>query len=292
MRVITFAILSVLSAPVLAPGAGAGGEQDREAICLMVESAARANGLPLDFFARVIWQESRFDADAIGPRTRGGQHAQGIAQFMPGTAAERQLLDPFDPVEALPKAAAFLRDLRAGFGNLGLAAAAYNAGPHRVRAWLDGAGGMPAQTRHYVWAITGHTVDDWKGATDGSHTTKSESSKSENCATLMARLESAPNAFVAALARRVEQGAAHPWGVQLAASFSRTDALSAYARTMHRLDAVLTGRDPLILHHLMRSRGTRPIYQIRVGADSRRAADRLCGRIRAAGGACLVLRNG
>src|ERR1043165_3979086 len=72
-----------------------------EAICLMIESAARANGLPLEFFARLIWQESRFQADAVGPMTRYGQQAQGIAQFMPGTAGERGLLDPLNPVQAL-----------------------------------------------------------------------------------------------------------------------------------------------------------------------------------------------
>jgi soluble lytic murein transglycosylase-like protein len=76
----------------------------REAICLMIESAARANDLPLEFFARVIWQESRFQSDAVGPLTRSGKRAQGIAQFMPGTASERRLLDPFDPVQALPNA--------------------------------------------------------------------------------------------------------------------------------------------------------------------------------------------
>ena len=80
----------------------------REAICLMIESAARASDLPLEFFARVIWQESRFQSDAVGPVTRSGQRAQGIAQFMPGTANERRLLDPFDPVQALPKSAEFL----------------------------------------------------------------------------------------------------------------------------------------------------------------------------------------
>src|SRR5438874_1339210 len=84
----------------------------REAMCLMIESAARASGLPLEFFARVIWQESRFQSDAVGPVTRSGQRAQGIAQFMPGTANERRLLDPFDPVQALPKSAEFLRELR------------------------------------------------------------------------------------------------------------------------------------------------------------------------------------
>src|SRR5690242_18277151 len=56
----------------------------REAICLMIESAAQANDLPLEFFARVIWQESRFQSDAVGPMTRRGQRAEGIAQFMPG----------------------------------------------------------------------------------------------------------------------------------------------------------------------------------------------------------------
>src|ERR1035438_9067277 len=137
----------------------------REAICLMIESAARASDLPLEFFARVIWQESRFQSDAVGPVTRSGQRAQGIAQFMPGTANERRLLDPFDPVQALPKSAEFLNELRSQFGNLGLAAAAYNAGPRRVQEWLAGSGPMPQETRNYVSAITGTPVDDW--ATSG-----------------------------------------------------------------------------------------------------------------------------
>ena len=93
-----------------------------QSICLMIESAAGANHIPLEFFARVIWQESRFRSDAVGPVTRSGERALGIAKFMPRTAAERGLLDPFDPVQALPKAAEFLRELRAEFGNLGLAA--------------------------------------------------------------------------------------------------------------------------------------------------------------------------
>ena len=91
----------------------------------------------------MIWRESRFQADAVGPPTRSGR-AQGIAQFMPGTADERGLLDPFNPIQALPKAAEFLSELRGQFGNLGLAAAAYNAGPRRVRDWLAGTGPMPA----------------------------------------------------------------------------------------------------------------------------------------------------
>src|SRR5262249_37495342 len=82
------------------PPARTGNVDVRESLCLMIEAAARAQNLPLEFFARVIWQESRFQADVVGPRTRSGDRAQGIAQFMPRTAAERGLLDPFDPVQA------------------------------------------------------------------------------------------------------------------------------------------------------------------------------------------------
>src|SRR5450631_3220849 len=158
----------------------------REAMCLMIESAATAQDLPLEFFARVIWQESRFQSDAVGPVTRSGQRAQGIAQFMPGTASERRLLDPFDPVQALPKSAEFLSELRGQFGNLGLAAAAYNAGPRRVQEWLAGTGAMPAETRNYVVAITGTSVDDWAAA--GKNGKTLDRASTSTCRELMALL--------------------------------------------------------------------------------------------------------
>ena len=131
-------------------------------ICPMIEEAAQDNGLPVEFFARLIWQESRFKPDEIGPMTRSGQRAQGIAQFMPGTAVEQGLYEPFNPIEALPKSGQFLAELRGEFGNLGLAAAAYNAGPQRVRDFLGGVRSLPAETRHYVRAVTGRSVEDWK----------------------------------------------------------------------------------------------------------------------------------
>ena len=257
-------------------------------ICLMVEAAAQANGLPLEFFARVIWQESRFRADAIGPLTRRGERAQGIAQFMPRTAAERRLLDPFDPVQALPKSAEFLRELRAEFGNLGLAAAAYNAGPQRVRDWMAGIGNMPSETRHYVWAITGASIEDWAAAaTDAARTFRAAPS----CRDLIALLKQAPNPFVEELEHRVTIGAAKPWGVQLSAGFSRARALATYARVEQRHSELLAGRDPTILGATLRSRGSRTFYQVRVGTDTRASANDLCSRIQRAGGACMVLRN-
>jgi hypothetical protein len=261
----------------------------REAICLMIESAAKANDLPLEFFARVIWQESRFQADAVGPVTRSGERARGIAQFMPGTASERSLLDPFDPVQALPKSAEFLRELRDQFGNLGLAAAAYNAGPRRLQEWLAGTGPMPQQTRAYVYAITGSSVDDWASA--GRNPKPPEARDNSDCRTLMALLKRAPNPFVIQLEQRVKLGAARPWGVQLAAGFNRDRALANYARAMARLSKIVREHDPNLLSSVFRSRGSRPFYQVRIGIDSRAAADDLCKQIQRAGQACFVLRN-
>ena len=275
--------------PAPKPADGVRESDAREAMCLMIESAAIASNLPLEFFARVIWQESRFRADAIGPMTRRGQRAQGIAQFMPGTASERGLLDPFNPVQALPKSAAFLAELRDQFGNLGLAAAAYNAGPRRVLEWLAGTGAMPQETRSYVLAITGSTVEDWSKAQKGARTL--ERMPTSSCRELMALLKQAPNPFVAGLEEHITLSAAKLWGVQLAAGFSRDKALAMYARAMKRLDAVIGDQDPSLLSSVMRSRGTRAFYQVRIGADTRPAADNLCNRIRKAGGACFVLKN-
>jgi hypothetical protein len=267
-----------------------GRESDtREAMCLMIESAAKANGLPLEFFARVIWQESRFQSDAVGPMTRRGERAQGIAQFMPGTASERRLLDPFDPVQALPKSAEFLSELRAQFGNLGLAAAAYNAGPRRVQEWLAGSGYMPQETRNYVVAITGTTVDAWAAA--GANGKMPDRAPTTGCRDLMALLKRAPNSFVTELEQHVKLGAERLWGVQLAAGFDRDRALAMYSRAMTRLRGVIGDQDPSLTGSIFRSRGTRMFYQVRIGVDTRPAADDLCNRIRRAGGACFVQRS-
>lgn len=81
-------------------------EQTPKTICALIESAAAAHGIPIDFFTRLIWKESAFRQNAVSPKG-----AQGIAQFMPATAALRQLVDPFDPVQAIPASAHYLKDL-------------------------------------------------------------------------------------------------------------------------------------------------------------------------------------
>src|SRR3954447_4232245 len=254
--------LATVSDKAKTPADSARDTDTREAICLMIESAAKSQDLPLEFFARVIWQESRFQSNAIGPMTRRRQRAQGIAQFMPGTASERRLLDPFDPVQALPKSAEFLNELRGQFGNLGLAAAAYNAGPRRVQDWLAGTGPMPQETRNYVVAITGSTVDDWSAA--GRSGKKPDSLPRTSCRDLMALLKRAPNPFVAQLEQHVKLASAKLWGVQLAAAFDRSKALAMYARAMKQLVGVIGNQDPSLLNSVMRTRGTRAFYQVRI----------------------------
>jgi len=126
-------------------------------LCDALFKSALNNDLPIPFFANLIWQESRLRDDAVSKKG-----ALGIAQFMPETAAETGLGNPFDPLQAIPASARFLRELRLEFGNLGFVAAAYNAGAHRVAEWLERRTSLPAETRGYVVRVTGLSVDDWR----------------------------------------------------------------------------------------------------------------------------------
>jgi hypothetical protein len=87
----------------------------------------------------------------------------GIAQFMPDVA-DALGLDAFDAREALPASGRLLRTLRARFANLGLIAAAYNAGPKRVLDWLAARARLPKETRDYVNLITGRSIEAWRNA--------------------------------------------------------------------------------------------------------------------------------
>ncbi len=151
------------AAPDAAAGAdtdsasGSAGDLSINDLCNALYTSAQNNDLPVPFFANLIWQESRLRDDAV---SRKG--ALGIAQFMPETAAETGLDDPFDPLQAIPASARFLRELRLQFGNLGFVAAAYNAGAHRVMEWLEHRNSLPRETRGYVVRVTGLSVDAWR----------------------------------------------------------------------------------------------------------------------------------
>ncbi len=127
-----------------------------EEVCETIAASAQLAGLPVGFFARLIYQESSFRENLVS-----SAGAQGVAQFMPATAAELGLADPFDPIASLPVSAQFLRTHLRYFGNLGLAAAAYNAGAKRVEDWLARRSSLPSETRNYVVKITGHQPEKW-----------------------------------------------------------------------------------------------------------------------------------
>jgi hypothetical protein len=129
-------------------------------VCETLASAAEDNDLPAPFFIRLLLQESGFRPGVVSP-----VGAQGVAQFMPATAAQMGLDNPFDPLQAIPASARLLRILFERFGNLGLAAAAYNAGPKRIQDWLSRKGRLPSETRGYVKTITGRDAEKWKGET-------------------------------------------------------------------------------------------------------------------------------
>jgi soluble lytic murein transglycosylase-like protein len=134
-------------------------ELSRNEICTSLVAVAQKNELPLGFLTNLIWRESRFDHAAISP-----VGAMGIAQFMPDVA-DKMEFDAFNAREALPASGRLLRALRDRFGNnLGLIAAAYNAGPKRVADWLQQRSGLPRETREYVSLITGKPVEQWRGA--------------------------------------------------------------------------------------------------------------------------------
>lgn len=114
-----------------------------------IARAALRWNVPMNLLAAQLYAESGFNPFAHSPAG-----AEGIAQFMPGTADAYGLEDPFDPVEAIDAQAHLMSDLLRRFGGkVALALAGYNAGPGAV----DRYGGIPpyAETRAYVARILG-----------------------------------------------------------------------------------------------------------------------------------------
>jgi hypothetical protein len=226
----------------------------RQLVCQTIEQAASANGLPSGFLARLLWIESRFHQTAVS-----SAGALGIAQFMPQTAARRGLADPWDPLTAIAEAARLLADLKTRFGNLGLAAAAYNAGPERISAWLRGQAALRPETRLYVLGITGRRVDDWvlmpssaSGAYDGSLS---------NFDCLSARDSNLP--------RNAARPGEQQWQIRLAAGLARAiDLFNASNEKDGRSRSGIVSGQPY--------------------SETRRSANSLCAALRSSGATCEV----
>jgi hypothetical protein len=122
----------------------------------LIDRAAAQYGVPADHLARMLHRESGFDPDVISGKRVSSAGAQGVAQFMPGTARELGV-DPLNPESAIPGSARYLSQLQKQFGgNLEHATAAYNYGPGNVQKWLAGGGDpsrLPAETQAYLKAV-------------------------------------------------------------------------------------------------------------------------------------------
>jgi hypothetical protein len=253
-------------------------------VCPIMQQQAESRGLPPMPFVRLIWKESRFNPQAVSPKG-----AQGIAQFMPGTAEERGLDDPFEPKAAIMHSASLLADLRREFGNFGLAAAAYNAGAERVRSWLSGASGLPLETVNYVQFVTGRAAEEWK---------LDETDLPEALKTASAEVLASCRALAPLVVRAVYEtepltasGAWRPWGVHVSSSFSKAKALAQFGRLKRAHQELLGDREPFVQPERNLSRGRRAMYMVQIGADSRADAEKLCTRLRQDGGACIVQKN-
>lgn len=110
--------------------------------------AAQRWQVSAQLLAAQIYAESNFNPFAVSPAG-----AQGIAQFMPGTAAGLGLRNPFDAPAAIDAQAHLMHDLLAQFASVPLALAAYNAGSGAVAA----CGCVPPypETQAYVAKIVG-----------------------------------------------------------------------------------------------------------------------------------------
>ena len=141
------AIRNVLSSGPSTPGTGTvmGNVTVPAQYASTITQAAADNGIPASLLAALLYHESRFEPDAVS-----SAGAEGIAQFMPATAAGMGI-DPYDPTQAIDGAAQLLGSYTTEFGNYADALAAYDAGSSAVERY----GGIPpyAETQAYVPAV-------------------------------------------------------------------------------------------------------------------------------------------
>lgn len=249
-------------------------------LCRTIEHFAVTHEVPAAFFARLIWRESLFRPEAVSYKG-----AEGIAQFMPSTARSRGLNNSFQVIDALDSSAAYLKELKNRFGNFGYAAAAYNAGENGLSRFLVN-GRLPIETRDYVFAITGQTIETWRDAAP-----KIAAPDLDDVAPFHKAC------VVLAQTRRMQEpvfaGSADwaPWGVQLSAHYRPAVVEALFTRAISRLPSPLNEERALIVRQRGGNFGNRPRYAARLGRETRAEANSLCEKIRAASVPCTVLRN-
>jgi len=171
------------------------------------------------------------------------------------------------------------------FGNLGLAAAAYNAGPGRVSAWLTSHRALPGETRNYVATVTGRTADEWS-----SPSPPKDAEASVPRAIPCTRLA---NLILPQKQEEVRHIEAHipRWGIWVAAHLTESKAWAIYRDRQKWLAPVIGSRAPVVLHRQLPGMGMAKRYIIAIADDSRAPLDSLCAKLTASDFPCDVMRN-
>lgn len=250
-------------------------------VCRLIERNAAEHELDPNFLARLLWKESRFEPGAISPAG-----AIGIAQFMPGTADLYDLDDPFNPAKAINKAAWYLGYLRDYFGNIGLAAIAYNGGENRAARFVGGRiSTLPYETLDYVEAITGFSALRWRDNPPAPEDLKLELTPGMAFGPACEKM-----AGNRSLREFTTQPRVFPWGVIVASHPSRSGAMQQANSLNRRLHPILGGKRVGYVRKKLTGL-PRPVYTAQIGYDSRREATRFCLKFKKIGGRCIVLKN-
>lgn len=247
-------------------------------VCTTIERAASTNGLDPHFLARLLWKESLFEPAALSP-----VGAQGIAQFMPETARIVGLDDPFNPAKAIVAAAAYLRRLSDGFGNLGLAAIAYNGGENRAARFIGGGTTLPYETQDYVEAITGHDAWKWRDNPPpvADFRLQGDAPFRDACITLAGNRT---------LKEFRTPDRAWPWGVILASHPQQSGAAKQVNALNRKLRPILGGKRVAYVRKKI-SGMPKAVYTAQIGYENKAQANAFCLRLKQLGGRCIVLRN-
>lgn len=250
--------------------------------CNAIQTFSVRHGLNTDFFARLIWQESRFDANALSHA-----NARGIAQFIPSTAKRRGLKDPYNPSDALEHSAQYLAEMVRRFGNEGMAAIGYNGGERRATGFLEGKG-LALETVNYVPIITGIDAETWRDAPPKNHDMR-----------LSKELPFLPACYAMAKNRRITRLAPpappepviKPWGVQVAFAQSKKAARAALRQKTASCRQVVRKEKADLIYKPHRVATKKGYFFARFGRNSREGAQKLCASMRRQGCSCRVLEN-
>ncbi len=144
---------------------------------------------------------------------------------------------------------------------------------------------LPFETRDFVLTITGLSAETWADP-ESEPAPPPEPEDAKDCLALAALLKGRG----AEIAPDIETAHA-PWGVQVAGSFSRAQAIAAYTALGRRFPDLLADKPPMIVSGRAPGRGTRAFYRARVPVETRDEAETFCNKLKNAGGNCVVLKT-